>query len=362
MLNRVEKLLSEKISVEREKIDSFDCRFMGTVFTYDIIYPKKDFRYAKSFLSKAYGGASVLPLDKNGNVFLEIQYRFPIRQAILELPAGRVDEGESYFDCAKRELTEETGCVSQEIEEQLGFYAQPEFSDEWMVSHCAKNCVVKEEQHLDSDENVKVLKAPFEIALDLVKKGIIVDERTIIALGICRCIQGLRFSDKIENKEELCQEIREKIIEEGKLLEEIEVDIDYTEVFEFGIVQDHIVKIPGNKNSRRECFYVKAGELVIPVSQNGRIGLKISYMPAVDKKLLLLPEKMEFEADAEFKSFGEIVTAVGYANDRQALFVLEELEESEDLLWFSEDEILTLIREKRIEDGRVLAALLKYLI
>lgn len=362
MLKKVEKLLNEKALIEREKIDSFDCRFMGTVFTYDVIYTEKDFRYAKAFLSKAYGGSGILPMNKEGNVFLEIQYRFPIRQAILELPAGHVDQGESYFDCAKRELTEETGCVSQEIEEQLGFYAQPEFSDEWLAFYLAKNCVQKEEQHLDSDENVTVLKVPFEIALDLVKKGIIIDERTIIALGICRCIQGLRFPDKVENKEEMYKEIKEKIIEEGKKLEEIEVDIDYTEVFEFGIVQDHIVKIPGNKNSRRECFYVKAGELVIPVSQNGKIGLKVSYMPAVDKKLLLLPEKMEFEADAEFKTFGEIVTAVGYANDRQSLFVLEGLKESEDLLWFSEEEVLELIREKKIEDGRVLAALLKYLI
>ena len=362
MLKKIDNLLNEKVAIEKEKIDSFECRFMGTVFTYDVIYKEKDFRYTKAFLSKPYGGSSILPFDKEGNVFLELQYRFPIRQAILELPAGRVDEGESYFDCAKRELTEETGCVSQEIEEQLAFYAQPEFSDEWLASYSAKNCVQKEEQHLDSDENVKVLKVPFEIALDLVKKGIIVDERTIIALGICRCIQGLRFPNKIENKEELYQEIREKIIEDGKLLEEVEVDIDYTEVFEFGIVQDHIVKIPGDKNSRRECFYVKAGELVIPVSQGGKIGLKISYMPAMDKRLLLLPEKMEFEADAEFKSFGEIVTAVGYANDRQALFVLEGLEESEDLLWFSEEEVLDLIREKKIEDGRVLAALLKYLI
>jgi len=362
MIKKLEKLLNEKIAIEREKIDSFDCRFVGTVFTYDIAYPEKDFRYAKAFLHKPYGGSSILPMDKDGNVFLEIQYRFPIRQAILELPAGHVDEGESYFDCAKRELTEETGCVSQEIEEQLGFYGQPEFSDEWLASYSAKNCKQTEEQHLDSDENVSVLKVPFEIALDLVKKGIIIDERTIVALGICRCIQGLRFPDKVENKEELYQEIKEKIIEEGKLLEEVEVDIDYTEVFEFGIVQDHIVKIPGNKNSRRECFYVKAGELVIPVSKSGKIGLKVSYVPAVEKRLLQLPEKMEFSGESAFLSFGEIVTAVGYANDRQALFVLEGLEESEDLLWFSEEEVLTLIREKRIEDGRVLAALLKYLI
>ncbi|MBP3284910.1 MAG: NUDIX hydrolase [Clostridia bacterium] len=362
MLNKVEKLLSEKTFVEREKIDSFDCRFMGSVYTYDIIYTNQDFHYAKAYLSKPCGGSSILPIDKDGNVFLEIQYRFPIRQAILELPAGRVDENESYLECAKRELTEETGCVSQEIAEQIGFYAQPEFSDEWLASYSALNCKQTEKQHLDSDENVKVYPVPFEVALDLVKKGVIIDERTIIGLGICRCIQGLRFPEDLEKKEEYCRKIKEDIIEEGKRLEEVEVDIDYTEIFEFGIVQDHIVKIPGDKNSRRECFYVKAGELVIPVSKEGKIGLKIAYMPAVDKKLLQLPEKIEFAPESAFETFGEIVTAVGYANDRQALFVLEGLEESSDYLWFSEEEILTLIKEKKIEDGRVLAALLKYLI
>lgn len=361
MMKRVEGLLNKDDVIEREKIDSFECRFMGTVFTYDITYTEQDFCYAKAFLHKRYNGACVLPLDSEGNVFLEIQYRFPIRQAILELPAGHLNEGEDYLECAKRELTEETGCVSQEVEEQCGFYAQPEFSDELIFSYLAKDCVQKEEQSLDSDENVKVIKVPFEVAVELVKRGIIIDERTIISLGICRCIQGLGHLIKVENVDDFCKEVNSKIVEEGKLLEELEVDIDYTEIFEFGIVQDHIVKIPGNKNSRRECFYVKAGELVIPISKEGRIGLKSCYMPAIGKRLLQLPEKREFSDDSLFLSFGEIVTAVGYSNDRQSVFVLENLEESDDFIWLNETEIIDLIKGKQIEDGRVLAALLKYL-
>lgn len=356
----IKKLLKKDVNIKMERIDTHKCRFMGDVNTYDITLEDKDFKYTKSILNKPYGGASILPIDKDGNIFLEIQYRFALRQPLLELPAGRINEGETFFDCAKRELREETGCTTDKIVEMPSIFAQPEFTDEELGCFIALNCEETDEQELDSDESVTVIKVPFELALELIKRNVIIDERTIVAIGEARCIQGLRFSTPDVNLEDYAKDMLEKINKEGMLLEEKEVDIDYTEVCEFGVIQDHIVKVPKDMNSRRECFYLKAGDLVLPISKEGKIGVLVRYMPSVKKNLVQLPCKLEFNNDAGFEEFGEIVTAVGYANDRQYMYLLKGLEETDDFIWLSYNEIIEYIKEGYISDGRVLAIILKY--
>ena len=55
------------------------------------------------------GGVAILPLDENGMVTLVQQYRYPFHQVLLELPAGKLDQGEDHQVAAMRELEEETG-------------------------------------------------------------------------------------------------------------------------------------------------------------------------------------------------------------------------------------------------------------
>ena len=192
----IKELLNKKCNVEKELIDTHKCRFMGIVNTYDIILKDKDnFKYPKSILNKEFGGASILPVDKEGNVYLEIQYRFPIREAIIELPAGRSDEGETFFDCAKRELKEETGCTTDKIINQIELFAQPEFTNEKLGSFLAVECNQTDGQHLDSDETVYILKMPYEGAIELVKRNVIKDERTIVV----RVGTEIVSDDRIDN-------------------------------------------------------------------------------------------------------------------------------------------------------------------
>ena len=358
----IKEMLNKKVNIKRELIDTHKCRFMGMVNTYDITLVEKDFKYTKSILNKPYGGSSILPIDSEGNVFLEIQYRFPIREPILELPAGRCDDNETFLDCAKRELREETGCESEEIEKMPVIFAQPEFTDEQLGCFIAKGCKKIGEQKLDSDESVTVVKLPFELAVELVKRNIITDERTIIAIGEARCILDYKGQLNVQNIDLEAENMAKKIKEEGMLLEEKDIDIDYTEVCEFGVVKDHIVKVPGDKNSRRECFYLKSQDLVLPISKSGKIGVNVRYMPAVNSNLVQLPTKIEFNKDTVFTEFGEMVTAVGYANDRQYMFLAENLDETDDFIWLTREETLGYIKDGTIVDGRVLGIILKYFI
>lgn len=358
----LKKMLEKENKVKIEHIDTHKCRFMGEVNTYDITLKDKDFKYTKSVLHKPYGGASILPFDKDGNVVLEIQYRFPIRQAIIELPAGRCDDGETFFDCAERELREETGCVAEEIIEMPAIFAQPEFTDEKLGCFIALNCEKCKEQDLDSDETVSVISIPFELAKELIKNNVIIDERTIVAIGEAIFIKKLSFNSNIVNIDNFIKSMVEKVIQEEKILEEKEVDIDYTEVCEFGVIQDHIVKVPGDKNSRRECFYLKSGDLVLPISKSGKIGIKVRYMPSVGKNLVQLPCRVEFDKDNEFEEFGEIVTAVGYSNDRQYMYLLKNLEETDEFVWLDRGKFVSYVNSGEISDGRVLATVFKYFI
>ena len=357
------ELLNKKVNVEKELIDTHQCRFMGEVNTYDIIlHDKDDFKYPKAILNKVYGGASILPVDKEGNVYLELQYRFPIREVIIELPAGRSDEGETFFDCAKRELREETGCTTDKIISQCEVYAQPEFTNERLGSFLAIECEQTDGQQLDIDETVYILKMQYEGAIELVKKNIIKDERTIIALGISRCIQGLRFPSLNENIDNFIEKMNKKLKEEAHYLEEKDIGIDYSFSCELGLVQDHIVVVPGNKNSRRECFYLQTSDIVLPISRDGKLGFFIRYMPAVEKNLIQLPTKVEVDDSVELYEFGEMVTAVGYSNDRQYMFLAKDMEETSEFVWITPEDTLKYIEEGIIEDGRVLAIVLKFLV
>ena len=358
----LEKELEKEVNIEMEQIDTHKCRFMGTVNTYDITLVDKNFKYTKSILNKPYKGSYILPFDKEGNIFLEIQYRFPLRETIIEVPAGRTEEGESFLECAKRELREETGCIAEKIVAISQMLPQPDFTSEELGGFVAIGCEKKEDQDLDSDESVCVIKVPFDVAIEMVKRNIIIDERTIASIGESRCILNLPVLNNSENVEEIIQNIVDRVKKEEKNLIEKDVGIDYTETCEFGVVRDHIVKVPGNKNSRRECLYVKAGDMVLPISKGGKIGVIVRYMPSVGENLVELPSKMEFEKNIEFEDFGEMVTAVGYSNDRLYMFLAKDLEENDEFIWLTKEQVIECIKSREIKDGRVLAMLLKYLL
>jgi ADP-ribose pyrophosphatase len=63
------------------------------------------------------GAAVVIPYLNDGNILMIRQYRYPVGEIMLELPAGKIDPGESPADTVRREMTEETGFLPQQITE-----------------------------------------------------------------------------------------------------------------------------------------------------------------------------------------------------------------------------------------------------
>lgn len=127
------------------------------------------------------GAASVLPFVDSERIVLVRQYRYPIKQITYEIPAGKMEKGESALKCIKRELKEETGFTASKIEKLLAFYPSTAFSTELLYVFAAFGLKAGKETP-DEDEFVANEIVRFDEALKMIKSGKITDSKTIIAL------------------------------------------------------------------------------------------------------------------------------------------------------------------------------------
>ena len=127
------------------------------------------------------GGSSVLAVDKEGYVYLVEQFRYPYREMILEIPAGKVEKDESAYDCAIRELKEEVGVIARSLTDLGVIYPTPAYTDEPLRIFLATDFEVGENS-LDEHELLNVKRIKFDDALKMVERNEIRDSKTVIAI------------------------------------------------------------------------------------------------------------------------------------------------------------------------------------
>ncbi|WP_366922427.1 NUDIX hydrolase [Metallumcola ferriviriculae] len=127
------------------------------------------------------GAVTILAYTEEKELLMVRQYRYPIAQETLELPAGKLDHQEDPARCAARELEEETGYKPGTVELLGTFYTSPGFSDEIMYLYRAEN-LEEGEQCCDEDEFVQVIKLFREEAVEKISKGEITDGKTITGI------------------------------------------------------------------------------------------------------------------------------------------------------------------------------------
>lgn len=127
------------------------------------------------------GGAAVLPILPDGRILLIRQFRPSVGKMIYEIPAGRLDPGESARDCAGRELIEEVGYTAEQLLPLGGCWSTVGFCDEYIHLFLGRDLVVAE-QNLEPDEIIDLCPMSLGEALEKVEKGDILDCKTQLSL------------------------------------------------------------------------------------------------------------------------------------------------------------------------------------
>jgi ADP-ribose pyrophosphatase len=115
------------------------------------------------------------------SILLERQYRHAAQSMMWELPAGRIDDGETALTAAKRELLEETGYSARQWKRILHFYVSPGFLDETMTIYMARGLRSGEAQP-EADERIAVRFFSLSEAKRMALHGRIRDAKTIAGI------------------------------------------------------------------------------------------------------------------------------------------------------------------------------------
>lgn len=136
------------------------------------------------------GAAVVLPILDDGRVLLVRQFRYPVGEALLELPAGTLEPGEDPTACGARELTEETGYTAASVTSLGRFYAAPGYTDESLQAVLATGLELTGDAEPDPDEIIEVEVVAADELFRRIETGEIRDSKTLATVLLAR-LQGV---------------------------------------------------------------------------------------------------------------------------------------------------------------------------
>lgn len=128
------------------------------------------------------GAAAVVPVMDDGRILMVRQYRNALERYTIELPAGKLDDpDEKGIVCASRELEEETGYRSENLEWLITLRTTVAFCNEKIEIFIARN-LISSRQHLDEDEYIDVKAYTLEELKGMIYSGKIEDSKTVSAI------------------------------------------------------------------------------------------------------------------------------------------------------------------------------------
>ena len=147
------------------------------------------------------GSVVILAIDDAKNkrdpmIVMERQYRHAAREFLLEVPAGKMEEGEDALAAAKRELLEETGFKAKRWRKIIRYFASPGFLGEFMQVFLAEGLTLGDAQP-EYDEQIEIEMMPLSRLLKMIDEGKIHDGKTLISVML---YARLREAEKKKNR------------------------------------------------------------------------------------------------------------------------------------------------------------------
>jgi ADP-ribose pyrophosphatase len=139
------------------------------------------------------GGVSVAALTENNELYFVRQYRYPYHEVVLELPAGKLEQGEDPFEAGKRELREETGVTGKNYVDLGKLYPSPGYTNEIIYLYACR-ADTRGADDLDEGEFLEAEKIPLKKAVEMVMSGEIMDSKTqVLVLKTARLVDENRI-------------------------------------------------------------------------------------------------------------------------------------------------------------------------
>ena len=176
----------------KPKVISTEKIYEGKVFDISIAEIQDGEIEYKREIVEHKGSAIIVPVFADKTVALVRQYRHAAGEYLLEIPAGTLNRGEDPKEGARRELEEEIGVTSDNIEKLTEFYVSPGFLTEKMFVYLATDLQAGQ-QNLEEDELLTIEKLTFFEAFEKIRKNEIQDAKTMIGLILAGAKFGFAY-------------------------------------------------------------------------------------------------------------------------------------------------------------------------
>lgn len=143
---------------------------------------------------------AIVPFHSDGTIVMVHQPRPVVGKMSLEIPAGILEPGEDPFECAKRELREETGYTAKTWANMGYIHTSPGILDERMYLFAAKNLIAGQ-QDLDPDERITVRHMTADDIQQAIREGLILDSKTMAAIFLSHMPEIAKSPDSADSAE-----------------------------------------------------------------------------------------------------------------------------------------------------------------
>lgn len=165
--------------------------YQGAILDLELHHVKlQDGKQVKREIIRHAPAVAVVAINNDDKMIFVRQYRKAIEKAILEVPAGLVDDNEALLIAAQREFAEEIGLAAKEWHKLDSFFVTPGYDDEVIHMYACSDLYPYEGNHtLDEDEHIEIINLNITEAQEAIERGEICDMKTIYAIQYWQLIK-----------------------------------------------------------------------------------------------------------------------------------------------------------------------------